>query len=314
MHRVGSTQDPNAQVPGGPEPTREEPRPGDRAHKKPRPDVGRKQSGRRGKTDALWSLLDWRSILIIALLILVLSARWWVPPLLNIDFNAIWADKTYRLTIKPTDELSRSRAGLLSYRVAVINHSQAVANEEVRALAAALQTQVHRDLASAWGIDANLTFVPDDGSPLPNSWWLEILNDSDKPGMVSYHDVTPEGLPRARIFPRTAKENRISWTLSASHELLNMLVDPRANLGAIRPSSSQGYVYEICDPVESDQNAYTVAGIAVSDFVFPAWFNESLRSGSEQFDYGRHVREPFQVLQGGHANIFEVLNWRVIQK
>jgi hypothetical protein len=202
--------------------------------------------------------------------------------------------------------------------VAVLNHSHAVTNEEVKALAAALQTQVHRDLASAWGIDAEVTFVPNDGFPSPNSWWLEILDYSDQQGMVSYHDLTSEGLPRARIFPRTAKENGFPWTLSASHELLELLVDPRANLGTIRRSGSQGgglfYAYEICDPVSSDQNAYTIAEITVSDFVFPAWFNDSLKPASVQFDYREHVREPFQVLPGSYASVFEGSDWRVIRK
>lgn len=55
---------------------------------------------------------------------------------------------------------------MASIKVAVVNASRTLTDNQVKSAVSALQTQVHRDFASAWGIDADLTFVPKGGKPL----------------------------------------------------------------------------------------------------------------------------------------------------
>jgi hypothetical protein len=63
----------------------------------------------------------------------------------------------------PTQEvLLASQIHSVSYRVAAINQSTTVSDEEVIVAMAALQTQVRRDFAPVWGVDAELTFIPRD--------------------------------------------------------------------------------------------------------------------------------------------------------
>jgi hypothetical protein len=262
-------------------------------------------------------VLDWRSFLIAGILILIMTSRLWIPPLLNIDFDAIWADKRYRLTIKPIDELSRSRASSLAYRVAVVNRSKVVSDDEVKALAVTLQSQVHNDLAPAWGVDAEVTFVPKSGSPATDSWTVEVLDDSDAIGALAYHDLNSEGLPRAKVFAGSAKKSGALWSVSASHEILELLINPRANLVAISggeespTKTPRFYAYEVCDPVNDEDYAYSINGVFVSDFVYPAWFNDSSKPGT-QFDHKKHVTKPFEVLERGHATYFEHDVWKQI--
>jgi hypothetical protein len=49
------------------------------------------------------------------------------------------------------------------------------------------------------------------------------------------------------------------------------------------------------DAVESDEFAYTVAGVLVSDFVYPAWF---VAGSTGPWDHGGHCTAPLQLLQG----------------
>ena len=49
--------------------------------------------------------------------------------------------------------------------------------------------------------------------------------------------------------PRTLKHNE-HVSVSASHELVEMLVDPSINLVAMHPRSKLIYGYESADPVE----------------------------------------------------------------
>jgi len=194
-------------------------------------------------------------------------------------------------------------------KIAVINQSTALTDDQVNSIIPALQTQVHRDLASAWGIDADLTFVPQGSQPATGSWWLVILDNSDQAGALGYHDLTQEGMPLGKVFAASDLQAGYQWTVTVSHELLEMLVDPDVNLTVFtQPDANSGtlYAYEVCDACEADQFGYNINGTVVSDFVYPAWFESFRAKGSTQFDYGNTIQAPFQLLSGGYIGVFDV--------
>jgi hypothetical protein len=178
---------------------------------------------------------------------------------------------------------------------------------------------VHRDFAPAWGIDADLVFVPSGTAPPPGTWWLTFLDDSDQASALGYHETTSEGLPMGKIFARTVMQDNVQWTVTASHELLEMLADPEINLTVfVQPTETTGtlYAYEVCDACEADQYGYSIDGTLVSDFVYPAWFETSRTAGSTQFDYASQLQQPVpQLLPGGYIGVFDVgsgSGWRQI--
>jgi hypothetical protein len=185
-----------------------------------------------------------------------------------------------------------------------------VADADVQAAVPDLQTQVSRDFAPAWGIDATLTFVPTTGTPNPQTWWLVILDNSDVSGALGYHDVTSEGLPLGKVFAGTDKQYGLSWTVTASHELLEMLADPEINLTVFaQPTDDSGtlYSYEVCDTCEDDSLGYLINATLVSDFVYPAYFETSRTPGSTQFDQQKQLNAPVPtLLPGGYIGAFDV--------
>jgi hypothetical protein len=199
---------------------------------------------------------------------------------------------------------------MANIKVSVINASTVVADADVKAALPALQTQVHDHFAPAWGIDADLTFVKKKAKPAPGTWWLTILDNSDQAGALGYHDVTNDGLPLGKVFAKTDQQYGNKWTVTASHELLEMLADPEINLTVfVQPSATQGvlYAYEVCDACEADDLGYDIDGVRVSDFVYPAWFETSRKSGSAQFDYCKHLKKPVPaLLAGGYIGAFNV--------
>ena len=202
-------------------------------------------------------------------------------------------------------KLLPSRVSPLSYRVDVVNESADLDDGEIKKAVDALQEQVHNDLSPVWGVSAEIKFVARGKKRDPDAWGVLILDESDAPGMVSYHSRAPSGLPEARIFVRTAKRNGVSWTVSASHELLSMLVDPWINLTVMGPGNPEIFwAYEIAAPCEGDQYAYTLRDVAVSDFVTPAWFDVAAKHPESRFDFRDRMDKPFQVLPGGHATIY----------
>ena len=74
---------------------------------------------------------------------------------------------------------------------------------------------------------------------------------------------------------------------SASHELVEMLVDPGINLLATGPDAKAAYAYETADPVE--QYAFSIDRIPMSNFVYPSYFETFRAPGSVPFDHLRVV-------------------------
>ena len=75
---------------------------------------------------------------------------------------------------------------MANIKIAVINASTVLTDQEIQAALPALQTQVHRDFAPAWGIDADLNLVPKGQKPAPGAWWLVILDNSDSAGASTW--------------------------------------------------------------------------------------------------------------------------------
>jgi hypothetical protein len=194
-------------------------------------------------------------------------------------------------------------------QVAILNQSTVLTDAQVSAVIPALQTQVHDHFAPAWGIDADLTFIPANGTPASGQWWIVILDNSDQAGALGYHDLTTEGLPMGKVFAGTDLQFGSKWTVTVSHELLEMLGDPDIDLTVFAQTSDTAgtlYSYENCDACEADQYGYDINGVTVSDFVYPSWFETFRQPNSTQFDYQNHITAPLQLLPGGYIGIFNV--------
>src|SRR5713101_2742941 len=197
---------------------------------------------------------------------------------------------------------------MANIKVAIINASTVLSDDEVKKVGPELQTQVDPDFAQAWGTDADLNFVPKNSSPPAGAWWLVVLDNSDVAGALGYHDLTDQGFPLGKVFAGTDMNYGLQWTITASHELLEMLADPDINLAAYVEHDKRMtlYAYEVCDACEADKLGYNIDGTMVSDFVYPAWFESFRKKGSTRFDYGNQVQKPFQLLPGGYISIYEV--------
>jgi hypothetical protein len=112
--------------------------------------------------------------------------------------------------------------------------STILTDEQARAVVSDLQVQINRDFASTWGLDADLAFFSSDEHP-SDAWRIGIFDNSDQAGALGYHDVTIEGLPLGEVFAKTTMDFGGHWTVTASHELLEMHADPGINLTALVP-------------------------------------------------------------------------------
>jgi hypothetical protein len=175
--------------------------------------------------------------------------------------------------------------------------------EELMRVSAALQKQVTRDFAPIWEISATVdAFASLEDIPL--GYWRIVLvkNIPDAPDAAGVHE-DQDGQPFALV------DIGPDWSLTASHECLEMLADPFGNRLIAGPSPMEGqgrveFLVEVCDPSESAQFAYTVNNILVSDFYTPHYFDPEA-APSVRYSFSGNIKEPRQVLPDGYLSWHE---------
>ncbi len=188
--------------------------------------------------------------------------------------------------------------------IACFNKATVPLGVDLIKLISAMQEYVDKYVAPVWGTPAKLIksndFVKD-------AWAVVFLDNADQPGALAYHDLTPSGFPLSKVFVKTTLDNNDLVSVSASHELVEMLVDPAINLLSTGPDPKTIYAYESADPVEA--LSFEVNGIPMSDFVYPSYFEVFRKAGSVKFDQLNKVNKPFQILSGGYQIIFKNGKW-----
>ena len=191
--------------------------------------------------------------------------------------------------------------------ISCVNQATADLGVDFDDLVAALQAFVDQHFAPVWGTPCKL--VHSSGDIPAGNWGMAFLDNADVADALGYHDLTPDGLPLSKIFVETTISDGEEVSVTAAHELAEMLVDPGIQMGALSPDNVW-YAYETADAVERE--TFAVNGIDMSDFVYPAWFEAFRKPGSTQFDHLGKCSKPFQILKGGYMGVFQNGQWSQI--
>lgn len=191
---------------------------------------------------------------------------------------------------------------MLTYHVALVADGANIPLKDLTNVAAALQKQVTRDFGPIWGVKADVSAF-DSLEDMPLDYWPVIIkNDIGDPSAAGYHE-DDHGQPYSLVtFDK-------DWTLTASHEVLEMLGDPfgRRMIAGQSPKKGQGrvkFLVEVCDPCEDASCAYTINGVVVSDFYTPHYFDPTTASGV-RYSYQGKIKQPRQVLKGGYLSWYD---------
>ncbi|MEU7871838.1 hypothetical protein [Dactylosporangium sp. NPDC049140] len=188
---------------------------------------------------------------------------------------------------------------MLITELALVADTPNVTGSQLNRVAAALQKQAIRDFAPIWDIVATI-----DGferlEDVPIGYWPIIVRDDiDAPGAAGVH-LDRNGQPFALV------QVGDSWSLTASHEMLEMLVDPFGNrlVAGQSPKPDQGrveFLVEVADPSEDAQFGYTVNGLLVSDFFTPQFY-DPVAAGGVRYTFGGHLTGPRRIAKGGYLS------------
>ncbi len=183
--------------------------------------------------------------------------------------------------------------------IACFNLAKTPLGVDYGALIAAMQKFVDAHFAPVWATPAKLVKT----RGFKKGAWAIVFHDTCRDATIEgYHDVTPEGLPMSRVFVENIVKQKDQVSVAASHELAEMLVDPLANFYTTGPRANRLYDYEVADPVE--ELFFPVDGIAMSDFVYPAYFETFHKPRSTRFDHMETLKRPFELDKGGYQSFW----------
>jgi hypothetical protein len=185
--------------------------------------------------------------------------------------------------------------------IAITNASTCLTDTQVMAVLESLQRQVSYDFKAYWDLDCSLIFLPKNQSLVPGWWQIIVMDNPDQADALGYHELTSQGSPLGKVFAKLDLEHGYSWTVTLSHELLEMLADPWVNWCAVG-SDGKIYALEVCDAVEADRLGYEIDGVLVSDFVTPAWFEPTQ---ADRVDFKRRLLKPLQLAEGGYISVLD---------
>jgi hypothetical protein len=192
-------------------------------------------------------------------------------------------------------------ADTLLRQVALVSESQQTDPSNLSQVAAALQKQATRDLVQFWDIKATVDAFPR-LEDVPLGYWPIIIRDDIGIDAAGVHK-DDHGQPFALVM---ANPDCDVWSLTCSHEMIEMLVDPFGNrlIASDSPKADQGRVQilvEACDPSEAAKYAYTVNGILVSDF-YSVRFFDPVEAPGVRYSFTGAIAAPRQVLRGGYLS------------
>jgi len=188
---------------------------------------------------------------------------------------------------------------MLTAHVALVSEESKIKAGELSKVAGALSKQVSRDFGPLWTVTADVAAY-DRLEDVPLDYWPIIVKDDiGDPSAAGYHE-DKHGQPFALV------QYDRSWSLTASHECLEMLADPfgRRVIAGESPVKGQGrvnFLVEVCDPCEASDCAYTINGIQVSDFFTPNFF-DPVASAGVRYSYTGALKAPRQVLKDGYLS------------
>ena len=162
-------------------------------------------------------------------------------------------------------------------------------------LTATLQKCYDQHFLPIWGYPVKLYNTK---AAKPTDWQFIYFDDADTAGALGYHDLTVKGQPVSKIFVKTTQQANEVVSVTACHELFEMVIDPIANLWAENSDGTE-YAYEMCDPVEED--TFLVDGVEMSNFVHPAWFEPFKHPPGTKFDHLGLLKTPFTMTKGGYV-------------
>jgi hypothetical protein len=205
--------------------------------------------------------------------------------------------------------------------ISVINHTRGkkrVGDAKLQQVIRAINRQIAEDFAPIWGMTAFLRLEgraqakPNEESPsdMRGDAILYLLTTvADADGTLGFHDLNNGGIPYGFVYTELSEAAHENWTVTLSHEALELIADPEANLLVMGPHPKENrtvfHWFEMSDAVQTQ--TYEIDNIELSNFVLPLYFTGS-RNVDEPGARNNFLGTPlpsFGVTAGGYVGFYD---------
>jgi hypothetical protein len=190
-------------------------------------------------------------------------------------------------------------------KIAVVNLSS-IPVAYVRAVIASVNRQILQDFAPAWSTFGRLMLV-DRSMVGAADAVIYLAQNADEDNILGYHAMDAAGLPYGYVFVDLASALNEPWSVTLSHEALELLADSTTNGLAAGPHPHEArtvfHWWEMCDAVQAQQY-HEDDGIVVSNFVLPHYFTPGEELGRPTNFLNRRLKS-FGIAPGGYVGFFD---------
>ncbi|HEY1327684.1 MAG TPA: hypothetical protein VGI14_12145 [Casimicrobiaceae bacterium] len=193
-------------------------------------------------------------------------------------------------------------------------------DEDLQTALRAINRQISDDFEPHWSFGARLRLEGViGGAPRPQALsemrgdaLVYVVDRTDAEDTLGYHDRNNRGIPFGIVSLQESENAGEDWTVTLSHEALELLGDPQSNLLVRGPHPGDRrrmvfHWFEMCDAVQAEH--YAIDGINVANFVLPSYFTRTDERGSRNDFLGRlgdgGVLASFGVSPGGYVGFFD---------
>jgi hypothetical protein len=205
--------------------------------------------------------------------------------------------------------------------ISVINLTVgAVTDAELHRAVRAVNRQIEQDFEPYWSFGAQLRVEGKTGrrkgqvdpADMRGDAILYLRGKTDVDDAEGYHDRHFSGIPYGFVFLELSRKLKEPWTVTLSHEALELIGDPEANLlvqgpHPEHPGRKVFHWFEMCDAVQAE--SYAIDGIGVSNFVLPLFFTSGDEHGGRNDFLGTIKRgkslQSFSANPGGYIGFFD---------
>ncbi len=205
--------------------------------------------------------------------------------------------------------------------ISVMNHTNGqISDEEIQRALRAINRQIHEDFEPYWSLGATLRLEGKSGKQPSKQSMADMRGDAviylwdkvDVHDALGYHDRNNRGISYGFVFTQLSQQLGESWTVTLSHEALELIADPEVNLLVMGPHPADPnrdvfHWYEMSDAVQAE--TYLIDEVEVSNFLLPLYFTGGEELGGRNDFLGRSYNgktlRSFGVNPGGYLGFFD---------
>jgi len=203
--------------------------------------------------------------------------------------------------------------------ISVINLTRGkISDEQLQCAIRAVNRQITDDFEPYWSFGGKLRLEGRTSGRPDKRHFSEMRGDAvlylwdriDAKDALGYHDKNDAGIPYGVVLTELGLDE--CWTVTFSHEALELLGDPQCNLLVQGPDPrnrgrSVFHWFEMCDAVQDE--TYEIDGVKVSNFVLPQYFTLGEQVGSRNdflgLSHSGKTLRSFGVNPGGYVGFVD---------